>query len=556
MSRFSRILLIICSSFITAVSVAETQTQLNAIERYVQAEDDSYKWEIHSVIEGEKVRHVVIDMVSQQWLTDEDIDQTEWRHWIVLTIPDGVTSEIGLMYIGGGSNLNTDPQPNPITTQIAMLTNTVVAEIGMIPNQPLVYKSDPQQRPRGEDDLIGYAWDKYLDSEDPRWLTRGPMVKSVVRGMDTVTAFSGSEEAQLDQPVAKFVVAGGSKRGWTAWLVAAMDTRVVAVSPIVIDVLSIRKSMNHHFAAYGFWAPSIGNYVEHGLMRNWDNPRLDKLYELVDPHSYIDRVKIPKLVLNAAGDQFFLPDSSQFYWDDLEGPKSLRYVANANHSLSQSNGFETLAAFHALVVNGKPMPEYHWSVTEEGEIRVTADSEPSEVVLWQATNPIARDFRVVSIGQAYTQTPLTADETGTYSGFVPEPEKGWTAYFVELAWDVGLPTPLRLSTEVVVTPNILPYQDKPSNLPNSITLICTVPSEQVKSALLQAIENLEDSSFAKEGIHTQEWGDRIYINWTPADLFQRGFFEMAGLLEASGCTSRNYHFESGPEITVPPLSPE
>ncbi|MCY4656223.1 MAG: PhoPQ-activated protein PqaA family protein, partial [Gammaproteobacteria bacterium] len=115
--------------------MAETQTQLNAIERYVQAEDDSYKWEIHSVIEGEKVRHVVIDMVSQQWLTDEDIDQTEWRHWLVLTIPDGVTSEIGLMYIGGGSNLNTDPQPNPITTQIAMLTNTVVAEIGMIPNQ-------------------------------------------------------------------------------------------------------------------------------------------------------------------------------------------------------------------------------------------------------------------------------------------------------------------------------------------------------------------------------------------------------------------------------------
>ena len=31
---------------------------------------------------------------------------------------------------------------------------------------------------------------------------------------------------------------------------------------------------------------------------------------------------MPKFVLNAAGDQFFLPDSSQFYYDELKGPKS------------------------------------------------------------------------------------------------------------------------------------------------------------------------------------------------------------------------------------------
>ena len=44
---------------------------------------------------------------------------------------------------------------------------------------------------------------------------------------------------------------------------------------------------------------------------------------------------MPKLVLNSAGDQFFLPDSSQFYFDALPGPKKLRYTLNTDHSQAQ-----------------------------------------------------------------------------------------------------------------------------------------------------------------------------------------------------------------------------
>ena len=41
---------------------------------------------------------------------------------------------------------------------------------------------------------------------------------------------------------------------------------------------------------------------------------------------------MPKFIVNATGDQFFLPDSSQFYFDELPGPKYLRYMPNYDHS--------------------------------------------------------------------------------------------------------------------------------------------------------------------------------------------------------------------------------
>lgn len=65
--------------------------------------------------------------------------------------------------------------------------------------------------------------------------------------------------------------------------------------------------MEHHFAAYGFLKPSIGDYVSHQLMQRMDNPRSVELYRLVDPYFYRHRLTMPKFVLNAAGDQFFSP---------------------------------------------------------------------------------------------------------------------------------------------------------------------------------------------------------------------------------------------------------
>src|SRR5262245_46262378 len=68
-----------------------------------------------------------------------------------------------------------------------------------------------------------------------------------------------------------------------------------------------------------------------------------------------------------------------------------------------------------------------------------------------ATNSSAPDFRVDTIGAARQPTPLTPVGPNTWAAHVPAPASGWTAAFIELAFDVG-GFPMKLTTAVRVVP--------------------------------------------------------------------------------------------------------
>lgn len=328
----------------------------------------------------------------------------------------------------------------------------------MVPNQPLTFAGETKSRT--EDSLIAYTWDKYLRGGDDAWPARLPMTKAAVRAMDTVTAFCGKEGVK----VAKFVVAGGSKRGWTTWTTAAVDKRVVAIVPLVIDLLNIQPSFEHHWRVYGFWAPAIGDYQREGIMDWSRNPRYRELMKIVEPYEYRDRLTMPKFLINATGDQFFIPDSWQFYWNDLKGEKYLRYVPNADHSLRTSDAVTSLAAYYASIVDGRDRPKFTWKVEKDGTIRVKTDTKPDAVKLWQATNANARDFRLEKIGPAWKDTVLEPTGNGTYEVKLAAPEKGWTAYMVEMTYPSGGKYPFKFTTGVKVVPDTLlhpPFQPKP-----------------------------------------------------------------------------------------------
>jgi PhoPQ-activated pathogenicity-related protein len=277
------------------------------------------------------------------------------------------------------------------------------------------------------------------------------MTKSAVRAMDAVMAFCASPEgggAKIDG----FVVAGGSKRGWTTWTTAAVDPRVVAIVPIVIDVLNIEPSMRHHYAAYGFWAPAVGDYTNHGILIWMGTPQFHALAKIEEPYEYRTRYTMPKLILNATGDQFFLPDSSQYYFDQLPGPKYLRYVPNGDHSLKETDAWTTLQAFYEAILTSTPLPKYSWTLENDGSIRVRSADKPTEVKLWQATNPDARDFRLETLGPKWTSA-LVESKDGVYAGRVDEPARGWTAFMVELTFTGARGAPLKLTTNVRVVPD-------------------------------------------------------------------------------------------------------
>jgi PhoPQ-activated pathogenicity-related protein len=429
-----------------------------ALDRYVAKPDPNYAYKLVSKKDVEGGTVYVLEMTSQQYLTTNEVDRPIWKHWMIITRPTEVRSSTGLLFIGGGSNDRPAPAgPDGNMARIAAETKSVVSELRMVPNQPLTFKGE--DKGRSEDALIAYTWDKFLRTGDEKWPARLPMTKAAVRALDTITAFCGSEEGGSVR-VDSFVVAGGSKRGWTTWTTAIVDKRVKAIVPIVIDLLNIVPSFEHHYEAYGFWAPAVGDYQAMRIMDWSGTPEYKKLMEIEEPFEYRDRLTLPKLMIDAAGDQFFLPDSAQFYWKDLPGPKWIRYVPNADHSLKNSDAQASLLAFYWAQLNSKKLPEVTWQLDGNGNYSAKTSMKPSAVKLWQANNPNARDFRLETLGPAYNSTNLTPASEGTYKGKIEKPEKGFTAYFVEFTYDIGAPAPLKLTTEVRVTPDVLPFKGK------------------------------------------------------------------------------------------------
>jgi PhoPQ-activated pathogenicity-related protein len=166
---------------------------------------------------------------------------------------------------------------------------------------------------------------------------------------------------------------------------------------------------------------------------------------------------MPKFLVQAAGDQFFLPDSSRFYFDDLKGEKYLRYVPNTDHSLRNSDARESMVAFYDAFLRGAPRPQFSWTFEKNGDIRVTTKEKPTAVKLWQATNPEHRDFRLESLGPKYVASDVQDGGKGVYVAHVAAPEKGWTAYFVELTFPSGGKHPFKFTTAVRVNPDTEPF---------------------------------------------------------------------------------------------------
>lgn len=386
------VLAILVSGCVTApYSSTKAPTPLDT---YVSAPDPNYAYKLERTIPGDACTAYVINMTSQAWRSEKEVNRPVWTHWLTIVKPDRVVTNKGLLFIGGGSIDNAAPDKmDKRLAGIAVATNSVVAEIKGVPNEPLVFIGDETKK-RTEDSLIAYTWDKFLKTGDSTWPARLPMTKAAVRAMDTVTSFCGGNDGG-NVKVDQFVVAGGSKRGWTTWTTAAVDKRVVAIAPIVINMLNIQPSFQHHWRAYGKWANAVSDYTAMRLMDWMDTPEYYALMKIVEPYEYRDRYTMPKLIMNATGDQFFLPDSTRFYYDDLPGEKNLRMVPNAEHGLGGSDATETLLAFYSAILTDTPRPRFSWEFAKDGSIVVTTIDKPKEVLLWQATNPKARNFNVM-----------------------------------------------------------------------------------------------------------------------------------------------------------------
>jgi PhoPQ-activated pathogenicity-related protein len=430
----------------------------------------------------------VYDLRSQEWRTTADVNRTQWQHWVTVIVPTGNLSQLSptaLLLINGGNNNDARPtSANSNLVTIATTLNVVVIELRIVPNQSLTFTADPSHQARTEDQIIAFTFDQYLQQMGvgPDWTTWPallPMVKSAKRTMDMVQAVDTGITSGAALPggreISDFVVTGYSKRGWTTWLTAAVDNRIKAIVPGVIDVLNMDEQMIHHhdffqgngaFTVDGF-SIAVQDYVGYGIPENVQKAKNQELGRVVDPYRYLNNghFNIPKLIINASQDEYFVPDSSSFYFSDLPGTQNyLRYIPNNGHGLDSTETTNSTASFMNAVIKNLALPQYSWTVDPNGQIRVVAQNLAGvapTVKLWQATNGAARDFRKTfnpSISYAPSNPGsafLTSLGSGVFVTNVPTPGTGATAFFVEMTWTSPLSgKPYIFTTEIRVASNI------------------------------------------------------------------------------------------------------
>lgn len=452
-----------CARLLVLVILAvATVAHASQLDDFIARPDAGYAWTVVSAERHPQGVHAVLQLTSQSWRSAAEVDRVAWRHWLEVYIPAQVVHDTALLVIGGGSNDSPAPRrPDGDLAATAVAARAVVARIHNVPNQPLVFTDDPQRRKRSEDDILAWCWDRHLVTGDPAWLVQLAMARSAVRAMDAVTAYCASGGTSV--AIRHFVVAGGSKRGWTTWLAAAADRRVTAIAPMVIDLLNIEASFRHHHAAYGRYADAVRPYVENRIMERMGEPVMQASLAIIDPYAYRERLaRMPKLLINATGDQFFLPDSWRFYRSGLAGPTQFRFIPNTDHGLDRSAS-ESLRSFFIAVLAGRSLPAFTWTEEAPGRLRVETGDQPTQVLVWSAANPAARDFMVKAIGRSWRSRALEAVSPGVYVGAIPEPAQGWSAILVELVFpDPSGATPgIHLTTGVSVTPSRLPFPERP-----------------------------------------------------------------------------------------------
>jgi PhoPQ-activated pathogenicity-related protein len=415
---------------------------------YVQKPEPEFAWKLeHNNFTATGTTYQ-IHLVSQTW------QGVKWEHGLLVFQPKDVKPAATMLLLNTGGNPNA--QMSIVGLELARRVGAPVAVLYNIPNQPLYGKK--------EDALIAETFVRFLNGggKDETWPLLFPMVKSVCKAMDALQAFS-KEKWQTE--LKDFIITGASKRGWTTWLTGGADPRVRAIAPMVIDVLNMPAQMHHQLECYGRYSEMIHDYEDRKLLPAPDTIEARKLWSLVDPYAYRDRLTMPKLIINGANDPYWTVDALNLYWNELKGDKAVIIVPNAGHNLQQkladggsdpvrawSRMLSGLAAFTRVQSAGGSLPKLSWSHTtaQNGDLWLTVQSSPTpaKARLWVATSD-TRDFRK----SKWDEVPTEIAAMGTKAiGSIPPPATGFLAFYGELDFVDGSLT-YSLATQVRVVPS-------------------------------------------------------------------------------------------------------
>ncbi len=402
-------------------------TAETALQRYLDNGDKTTKWELKEsyAVANSDVKAYDLILTSQQWR------EHVWKHQLTILVPSEVAYDGALLFITGGSIKDGEPNfkghDDELTTSLAIIAaknKAIVSIINQTPNQPL-YDG------LVEDELISFTLHNFKNDGDFTWPLLFPMVKSAVTAMDAVQEFASKE---LKQEIGRFVVSGASKRGWTTWLTGAHDPRVVAIAPMVIDVLNMPVSLDYQVEVWKEYSIQIEDYVKLEIPQQVHSEKGDQLTQMIDPYSYRQKLTIPKLIFIGTIDEYWPVDAIKNYIDEIPGQNFIHYVPNAGHGLGdKTQTLQALSSFFSTTLLNQPYPICNWDISaNESNITLKAESTPDKLVdaiVWSADSE-DRDFR----DEEWSGESLNAKNQLIVEAAIDYPEAGFKAFYVDLKY--------------------------------------------------------------------------------------------------------------------------
>ncbi len=422
-------------------------------------------------------------MTSQEWSPDHLVYPPQWSHQVDLYVPDHPLRQKALLVINNGTNHVTGTQqpfpPNDFTQQnlidIANSTGTIIVSVSNIPNQFLTLGTN---QPSREDVSAAQSWGLFMEAPEKRTTLpmQVPMVAAVSRAMDL------AQNELKPWAVDKFILSGASKRGWTAWLGSLADDRVIAIAPLVADLLDTRTTFKHIHRSYGgHWPIAFSPYAAQGITKEIDTVPFSNLMRILDPLEYTAprykrRLAIPKYLINASGDDFFVPDNAGHYYNRLPGQTAFRIAPNSDHAGIRNFSTSALIQLLNRLQKNSPLPHIDAHLVSGGNekvLKVLFSETPKELKLWSAVNPTARDFRF-ACGIRYESETLDAPlQSNKLSVRLAADTSGWRASFVEATFNDGFIA----TTPVFITPE----ERFPQQAPTSSGAACqTLPDQPLQ----------------------------------------------------------------------------
>ena len=414
----------------------------DALATYVARADKNLAW--RQVDSGKigTADYVEYLLTSQTWRG------VEWKHQLFVLRPANMARDErhALLFVHGG-RWKAEYEGERGRTQLpseallfARLAESIGAPVGVLRQVPFAPMFD-----KTEDALIAYTFDQFLQTGEKDWPLLLPMVKSTVRAMD---AMQSIVREQWGAPIDSFTVSGASKRGWTAWLTAAVDKRVMAIAPMVIDVLNMRAQMDHQRETWGEVSDEIRDYAALDLPTRLKTARGQELLSMVDPFSYRQQLTRPKMILLSTNDRYWPLDALKLYWSELPGPKHVLYVPNQGHGLRDADRvIGAVSAVHRYAAAGKPMPATEWAFASspgEVKVQVKSDREARKVLVWSAQSP-TKDFR-----EARWTAHQCTKASDAYACSAVRGADGYTAVFAETSFQDEGTVPFSTTTTICI----------------------------------------------------------------------------------------------------------